>query len=253
MQPVFQENMLILNELLKYAPTDDRLLLVPRYSDSFNPLFDLIFKVERNDKKNNFLVGANLLSFFRSTNRVLSRVYAAHEYIIANWESNLNQSGDHLNLLMGDLIINEYRETLRNFVLMLRVSVDQIILLLKSIYYEKSMIDSISGFLNLLEQDNNTAYDKKFLTALNASSNFLKHHPYQLEAPNMEIPSLSPALSIILDEKTLGRINKDYERVKLYFTENEWKKIENNNIYFQVPCDFLVQGFNSFFQKIKET
>lgn len=256
----FLNNLLVLRELEKYAPSDDRLLAVPIHRNIGDPIFSFASKLIPNPNANNILIVMNLVSFLQSVNQVLSRVYAAHRWLIVNREkpqqSNLPQEQIDFSLHIENILIEEYRYSIRAFISMLRIAVDQFILLLKTgtLKYGKSC-DCIGDFLGIINNDEFKLenQNRRFLIGLNAAANYLKHHPYQFENPSNEISLVTPCLLVIVNKFAKHkRINKDYQGLEQYFS-TELQYMSESQIMWRISCDFLVKGFNIFYSWLKES
>lgn len=92
----FMNNLITLTSTQKYAPSDDRLLSIPLNVNLGDPFFKMIFRVPPSAQKNDFLIGVNLLNFFKSINQVLAIVYATHRYALESsketFPTNISQN-----------------------------------------------------------------------------------------------------------------------------------------------------------------
>lgn len=92
-----------------------------------------IAKFNSNSEINYFLIGVNLFSYLQSINRTLSKLYLAHQCILANRSKSFqhqNQYETDYNVYKNSLIVEEYRHALCEFISSLRVAIDQLLLLL---------------------------------------------------------------------------------------------------------------------------
>lgn len=247
----FNENLIILNELSKYAPPDNKLLHFPRNTNISDRLLKSISQLPNNPEVNNFLIGLHLSSLFQSVNRVLSKVYAAHQYIIEKRNQPINtshsQSEIDSQLYKSCLIFQEYNTMLREFISLLRMGIDQLIMLLTTKLPQKC--DCIGKYLNIMEKsDEKQNYDEKFLSGLNAAANYLKHHPYQLEDPASTFHLFTPSLLVMVSK---NKKNHDYKNLCKFFS-NELTLHNDFHVLCWISCDFLVNGFNYFYKQLTE-
>lgn len=235
---VFKENIFVIDELSKHAPKDHELLKIPRNVN----IVDLFV----NGKP---FITYKLLHFMQAINRSLTRTYASYRHIIANQisikrESSKDALSTNRQVYLDDMMIQSYEYSSREFVTMLRVAVDQLILLFTS-----GKCDCIGSFVKKLtkEAHNGTEsqFDIKFLVGLNCTANYLKHHPYQFNDNGFN-PNKS-SIFVIASKKDR---DFDYKNIRDYF-KNEL--IHNNDLH--VTCwithEFFISGFNAFYQTIK--
>lgn len=248
----FEKNALLIEQLSKYAPSDDQLLSVPLHVNLVDPFLLCMLKLGQDPRKNNFLVGMNLLTFLQSINCTLSKVLAAHRYLLDNREkprkSGLNQAEIDFEVYTDANIIEEYKYSLRQFVSMLKVAVDQLILLLTTNPSENTRCDCIATFLEKIKKMGHNNFDMKFLTGLNVAANYLKHHPYQFEASKNVFYLREPSLLIMANKKNKkGKDKEDYRGLKRFFV-NELTD-HGDYVSFVICYSFLVNGFNSFYEQ----
>lgn len=151
-------------------------------------------------------------------------------------------------MYINDNVITQYRYSLRQFVSMLRIGIDQLICLIT-----EGRCESIGNFLSYREKhsDQYIEYDLKFLTGLNVAANYLKHHPYQFESPEQLLTMVSPSLLVMVD-KDNDKSKKDYEGLQKYFSQRLIHQPHNSQVACCFDCDFFVAGFNTFYTRLKD-
>lgn len=246
--------MLVVNELLRYAPSDDKLLAIPPIINCADPFLLFCLQIANQDpNRNNFLVGKNLLSFSQYVNQILSRLYAACQFIIENHDkqkvSDLSQSKIDFELHTESCVLHEYQYSLREFILMLKIIVDQFIILLPLDLKNGKNCGSIGKFLEGIKKTKTTFWDdyKKFLIGLNVAANYLKHHPYQFEEPSRMLHLIPPSLLVIVKNNDKSQ---DCCSLKESFTNQLQYSGNNHHVLCLISCDFLVSGFNAFYKKL---
>jgi hypothetical protein len=251
----FNRNILVTTALSQYAPSDSKLLNISPTSNIADPFFKFFMQVDCQDStKNNFLVGMNLLSFLQYVNQILSKLYAAAQFMVHNRETSTSPSSSQLeidfDLHKRSCILHEYQYSFREFVLMLKIIVDQFIILMPS-NLKKTNSDCIGGLLREIRESQTVFWndDIGFLVGLNAAANYLKHHPYQFEEPSMMLHLKPPSLLVIVS-------NDDKERDCLDLKNSFTNQIQyfNDDQYISclISCDFLVNGFNQFHKKFTQ-
>ena len=250
--------MVVIREIKNYMPQDMQFLSSPIQTNIADPFFKFILKLPQNSNSNNFLVATNLLAYFRSINRSLSKTYSAHQYLIKNrdysFPPNVSQFEIDSKVCIDSLIIEEYNYELRQFITNIKIAIDQLIVLLTTdtSKYQKKCED-IGNFLNLIETnpDKNTKFDIKFLTALNAAANYLKHHRYQFEEPSRIFALLIPSLLGVINKHNKKSANT-FKSIEKYF-KDQISYHANGECSFWLDCNFIVKGFNSFYNQLIST
>jgi len=245
------QNILITNELKHYAPPDDKLLAIPYYINGADPFLSLFCQhtADKDPYKNNLLVGMNLLSLFQYLNRILSKVYATAQFIIENQNkpisSALNQQKIDSLVFIRSCILQEYQCSLREFVLTLKIAIDQLVFLLPPYLKNQHLCNNGIGDF-LMHLDNQWEECRKFLTGLNIGANYLKHHRYQFEQPSQGLHLDPPSLLVIVennDKKSCINFKTVFANHLNYFNDNK-------QILCLIGCDLLVDGFNKFYKKL---
>jgi hypothetical protein len=254
-QKIFMDNMIVIKEISNYIPQDLELLSTPIQTNIADPFFQFIFKLPQNPSSNNLLVATNLLAYFRSINRSLSKVHSAHQYLIKNrnhsFPPNTSQSEIDAKVNLDALVIEEYNYELRQFITNIKIATDQLIILLTTdtSKYQKKC-ESIGNFLQLIENNpnKNSKFDIKFLTALNVAANYLKHHRYQFEEPARIFALLIPSLLVVINKHNDKNI-KTFKIIEKYF-KDQISYHENGECSFWLDCNFIAEGFNSFYSQL---
>lgn len=248
----FDRNMLVLSELSRFAPSNDKLLSIPHHVDCTDPF--LLFCMRTDDlNKNNYLIGSNLILFSQYVNQTLSRVYAASKFILENRgkqkSQNLNQSETNFQIYLDACILHEYQYSIREFISMLKVIVDQLIMLLSLSFKNGKNCDCIQEFLKIIDESKYGCWnnDKKFLAGLNIAANYLKHHLYQFEGPAMRLDLNPVSLFVVVKN---NEKSKDCCDLKTFFSD-QFQCLNDNYLSCLIRCEFLVSGFNEFYKKFR--
>ena len=227
----FDENIRVLLALKNHASDTDLLLDIPFHLSSIDPL-TIAFHNKRSVPQNLGLIYLNLQRELHNLNRMLVILYATAHYLKKARISDAQNS----NYIDQHLIISEYSRVLREFISVLRFCIDQCIILLNI-----PNVDCIGTFLKKIPPE----FDSRFLFAINVTSNYLKHHSLQLEAPATFLPTNKAGIYVLLDKS--DRNKKEIAFLKNNFTNREYS--EQNGIFsFWVECEFFVKGFNKFFE-----
>lgn len=240
--------------LFEYAPTDDKLLdIKAHYFNMGDPFLRWCAEISATsfiEDRSLFCIGMNLLRFLQSLNRVLSKVYASHRFIFEQGKNIQNNTKKEIKEHIHHHIITDYSYSLRDFISMLRIAVDQLIILIVIKSGIKGKCDSIGRLLKRINKDtkflnSRLCDDKEFLILLNAAANYLKHHPYQFEEPYNAGRHDLPIIYVIVRKK-----DKEAYSGCIEILNNECIIVKEDLIVFPVSCDLLVSGFNDFSIKI---
>ena len=247
----FDQNISIINELRQHAPSDDKLLAIPYYISFADPFLSSFCQhtADKDPRRNNLLVGMNLLSLLKHLNCVLSKVYASGQFIFENHNkpiTDLNQYEIDSKVHTHSCILQEYQYSLREFVLTLKIAVDQLIILIP--LHLKNNHPCNGGIGDFLMHWNSHWDDhKKFLTGLNIGANYLKHHRYQFEHPFQELNLNPPSLLVIVENNDKKKYCLNFKEA---FANNLQYSHDNKHIWCLIGCDLLVDGFNDFYKKL---
>lgn len=232
----FAQNKILMDALLEFAPEDSKLLNIPLTSSAVDP-FVVCFI--RDDRELNH--GLDLLGFMQSLNVVLSKIFAAHKYILTqkNISDGMPQSEIDMNVYLGHLAISEYHTSIIIFFLKLRLIVDE---LLRIITGKKC--NCIGTFLGKFEEDFNEV--KPFLVALNASANYIKHNDDFFIYHMSDIPVFSPSLKIKVKRVKNGPQKFDFDNLKENCADNILDRADQSEIILEFLIIFFVENFNKF-------
>ena len=227
----FDENLHVLLALKNHASETDLLLDIPFRVSSIDPL-SIAFHNKKSESQNFGLIYLHLQRELHNLNRMLVILYATVHYF-----KKLKNSGAQNKCLLDEqLVIYEHSRVLREFISVLRFCIDQCIILLNI-----PNVDSIGTSFNKIPPE----FDSRFLFAINATSNYLKHHSLQLEAPATLIPTNKSGIYVLLNDNKKNK--NEIQFLKNNFTKKEYS--EKNGIFsFWVECEFFVKGFNKFFE-----
>lgn len=251
----FTSQLIAMKAIAPYAPCDNKLFRIPKHLNVTDKFPAILASMNNDPHKNNLLIGLNISNHIRSLNRTLSIAFAAHGYKCASLErsafpDNTPQQIIDAQINQDDLVIHTYSNSCRDFIISLRIAVDQLLLLHPDNYLQNIKYDCIGNFFKYRKTLENDPYEKycdKFLGGLNIAANYLKHHTFQFESLAHVWSSAIPSLLVMIEKKS----KFDYQIYKKYFLDQFYNE-NNKHVLFWINFDFLVKGFDEFFKTIND-